>query len=48
MTMDYVAAYAPEHSGKRVTAGLGEAAFVQILLAGPFQAFSFEARAASV
>ncbi len=51
-TMDYIAAYVPEHSGKHfnphVTVGLGDEAFVKKLLAEPFEPFAFKARTASV
>jgi hypothetical protein len=51
-TMDYIAAYVPEHSGKQynphVTVGLGEESFVKQLLAEPFKSFTFKARSASL
>jgi len=51
-TMDYVAAYVPEYSGKKfnphVTVGLGDEAFVKQLLAEPFKRFTFKPRSASL
>ena len=51
-TMDYIAAYVPEHSGKNfnphVTVGLGNEAFVKKLLTERFKTFTFKARAASI
>ncbi|HUL14324.1 MAG TPA: haloacid dehalogenase-like hydrolase [Methylococcaceae bacterium] len=51
-TMDYVATYVPEYSGKKfnphVTVGLGDEAFVKQLLAEPFKTFTFKARSASL